>query len=237
MSETEIRRYRFGPLERRGLIGSLRATQVIPMAVSLAAAVVLMRTLPSGAGLFAALGLVLAVAAFCFWPLNGRSAEEWLPIAAAHAWRRLSGRHRRLSVAPAAGVRANDTGRPEPVVALPDAAQGLELLAAPFRGETVGVVKDARAKTYTAILAVRVTSFGLLDRSEQETRQAGWGGVSRVSRAKARRSAASSGSSARSPRTATRSAATSARHGIEKPRPSTRSRCGHTSTSSAQRRL
>ena len=177
MSETEIRRYRFGPLERRGLIGSLRATQVIPMAASLAAAVVLMRTLPSGAGLFAALGLVLAVAAFCFWPLNGRSAEEWLPIAAAHVWRRLSGRHRRLSVAPAAGVRANDTGRPEPVVALPDAAQGLELLAAPFRGETVGVVKDARAKTYTAILAVRVTSFGLLDRSEQETRQAGWGGV------------------------------------------------------------
>ena len=84
MSETEIRRYRFGPLERRGLIGSLRATQVIPMAASLAAAVVLMRTLPSGAGLFAALVLFLAVASFCFWPLNGRSAEEWLPIAAAH---------------------------------------------------------------------------------------------------------------------------------------------------------
>ncbi|MEA2425006.1 MAG: hypothetical protein QOH13_1416 [Thermoleophilaceae bacterium] len=177
MSETEIRRYRFGPLEQRGLIGSLRATQVIPMAASLAAAVILMRTLPSGAGLCAALGLVLAIAAFSFWPLNGRSAEEWLPIAAAHAWRRLSGRHRRISVAPAAGVRANDTGRPEPAVALPDAAQGLEFLAAPFRGETVGVVKDARTRTYTAILAVRVTSFGLLDRSEQETRQAGWGGV------------------------------------------------------------
>ncbi len=50
MSETEMRRYRFGPLERRGLIGSLRATQVIPMAVSLAAAVVLMRALPGGGG-------------------------------------------------------------------------------------------------------------------------------------------------------------------------------------------
>jgi hypothetical protein len=177
MSETEIRRYRFGPLEQRGLIGSLRATQVIPMAASLAAAVILMRTLPSGAGLFAALGLVLAVAAFSFWPLNGRSAEEWLPIAAAHAWRRLSGTHRRISVIPTAGVRANDAGRPQPAVALPDAAHGLEFLAAPFRGETVGVVKDTRTKTYTAILAVRVTSFGLLDRSEQETRQAGWGGV------------------------------------------------------------
>ena len=94
MSETGIRRYRFGPLERRGLIGSLRATQVIPMAVSLAAAVVLMRTLPGGGGVVVALGLVLAVAAFCFWPLSGRSAEEWLPIAAAHVWRRANGRQR-----------------------------------------------------------------------------------------------------------------------------------------------
>lgn len=177
MPETEIRRYRFGPLERRGLIGSLRATQVIPMAASLAAAVVLMRTLPSGAGLFSALGLVLAVGAFCFWPVSGRSAEEWLPIVAAHARRRALGRHTRVSSAPTAGVRSGESGRPEPVVDLPDAAEGLVLLAAPFRGETVGVVKDTRAKTYTATLAVRVTSFGLLDRSEQEARQAGWGGV------------------------------------------------------------
>jgi hypothetical protein len=177
MSESEIRRYRFGPLERRGLIGSLRATQVIPMTVSLAAAVVLMRTLPSGAGLFVSVGLVLAVAAFCFWPISGRTSEEWLPTAANHARRRLLGRHRRLSASPAAGVRANEAGRPEPAVTLPGAAQGLEVLAAPFRGESIGIVKDARAKTYTAILAVRVTSFGLLDRSEQETRQAGWGSV------------------------------------------------------------
>src|ERR1700693_3289696 len=124
MSETGIRRYRFGPLERRGLIGSLRATQVIPMAASLAAAVVLMPTLPSGAGLFAALGLVLAVAAFCFWPLNGRSAEEWLPIAAAHVWRRLSGRHRRASGAPDAGGCAEESERAGAVGVSPRPAQG-----------------------------------------------------------------------------------------------------------------
>jgi hypothetical protein len=177
MPDTEIRRYRFGPLERRGLIGSLRATQVIPMAASLAAAVVLMRTLPSGAGLFAALGVVLAVGAFCFWPVSGRSAEEWLPVVAGHIHRRALGRHKHVSGAPTGGVRAGETGRPEPVVDLPAAAAGLELLAAPFCGETIGVVKDSRAKTYTAALAVRVTSFGLLDRSEQEARQASWGGV------------------------------------------------------------
>ena len=59
----------------------------------------------------------------------------------------------------------------------PRSARDLELLAAPFHGETVGVLKDRRAHSYTAALAVRVTSFGLLDRAEQETRQAGWGGV------------------------------------------------------------
>src|ERR671935_1260029 len=177
MPESEIRRYRFGPLERRGLIGSLRVTQVIPMAVSLAAAVVLLRALPGGAGVIVALGLVLAVAAFCFWPLNGRSAEEWLPIAAAHVWRRANGRRRQLSEAPTAGAHVDESGRPEPAVALPEAAVGLGMLSAPFPRETLWVVKEARAKSYTAVLAVRVTSFGLLDRSEQETRQAGWGAV------------------------------------------------------------
>src|SRR5436189_6059328 len=106
MPESEIRRYRFGPLERRGVIGSLRATQVIPMAVSLAAAVVLMRTLPSGAGLFAALGLVLGVGAFCFWPVSGRSAEEWLPTGVAHARRRTPVRRRRAAGAPSDGSTA-----------------------------------------------------------------------------------------------------------------------------------
>ena len=63
------------------------------------------------------------------------------------------------------------------MAALPEAARDLELLAAPLHGETVGVIKDRRAHTYTAALAVKVTSFGLLDRAEQESRQAGWGGV------------------------------------------------------------
>ncbi len=119
----------------------------------------------------------LAALAFCFWPIAGRAADEWLPIAGRFTGRRVRGRHRHLSTAPQAGVRADDDGRPQPVVSLPAAAAGLELLAAPLRGEAVGVVKDRRARTYTAALAVRVTSFGLLDRAEQEARQAGWGGV------------------------------------------------------------
>jgi hypothetical protein len=177
VGQEEARRYRFGPLERRGLIGSLRPGQVFAIAGSLGAAVVLMRSITGGPGLLAALALTLSAAAFCFWPIAGRSAEEWLPVAGRYGKRRATGRHRYRSLAPVAGVSLNGAGRPEPIVSPPAPAEGLELLAAPFRSQAVGVVKDRRARSYTAVLAVKVTSFGLLDRAEQESRQAGWGGV------------------------------------------------------------
>lgn len=177
MNASEYQRYRFGPLERRGLIGSLRPVQVIVIAFSLTLAVTLMRVLSSGAGVVAALALVLVAAAFCFWPVGGRSADAWLPVIARHATATALGRHVRRSPAPNAGARLTADGRPEPIASLPEVGRDLELLAAPFHGEPVGVLKDRRTRSYTAVLAVRVTSFGLLDQAEQETRQAGWGGV------------------------------------------------------------
>ena len=165
----EVRRYRFGPLERRGLVGSLRTAQAFVLAASLTTSVLLMRLLP-GTGFLAALGLVAAAILFCFWPIAGRAADEWLPIAGRFTARRARGRNRHLSTSPQAGV-------PLPVISPPAAAVGLELLAAPLRGEAVGIVKDRRRRTYTAALAVKVSSFGLLDRTEQEARQAAWGGV------------------------------------------------------------
>src|SRR4051794_29497705 len=136
-----------------------------------------MRSLSGGAGVVAALFLALLAVGFCFWPVAGRSAEEWLPVVGRHLTRHARGRHIQLSPSPQAGARPGPDGRPEPVVALPEAAHDLELLAAPLHGETVGVIKDRSARTYTAALAVTVTSFGLLDRAEQESRQAGWGAV------------------------------------------------------------
>ncbi|MEJ7792422.1 MAG: SCO6880 family protein [Gaiellaceae bacterium] len=165
----EVRRYRFGPLERRGLVGSLRTAQAFVLAASLTTGVLLMRLLP-GAGFVAALGLVAVAILFCFWPIAGRAADEWLPIVGRFTSRMARGRNRHLSTSPQTGV-------PQPVVSPPAAAVGLELLAAPLRGEAVGIVKDRRGRTYTAALAVKVSSFGLLDRTEQEARQAAWGGV------------------------------------------------------------
>jgi hypothetical protein len=173
----DARRYRFGPLERRGLVGSLRPLQVFVLAAAMTTGVVLMRVLPTGVGVLAAVALVVASLGFCFWPIAGRSAESWLPIVGRFGLRQASGRHRHFSATPQAGVTARPNATPQPVVSLPSAAEGLELLAAPFRGETVGVIKDRRARSYVAVLTVTVSSFGLLDRSEQEARQAAWGGV------------------------------------------------------------
>ena len=175
MSETEIRRYRFGPLERRGLIGSLRATQVIPMAASLAR-----RRRPDADAAERRRALRRARARprrRRLLLLAGQRAVRRRVAAdrrCARAGADVSGRHRRLSVAPDAGARANDgpgvrsrSSRFPMPVAGPRAARSAVPTARPS-----GCVKDARAKTYTAVLAVRVTSFGLLDRAEQET-QAG----------------------------------------------------------------
>src|SRR5262249_35821033 len=130
-----------------------------------------------GAGVVAALVLALLALGICFWPVSGRSAEEWLPVVGRHLSRRARGHHVQLSPAPQAGARPGTDGRPGPVVALPEAGRDVAVLAAPLQGEMVGVVRDRRTRTYTAALAVTVTSFGLLDRAEQESRQAGWGAV------------------------------------------------------------
>lgn len=173
----ELRRYRFGPLERRGLVGSLRLGQVAVVAGGLVLAVFMVRTAATGFGVLAALLVVLLALGVAFWPVAGRSAEEWAPVALRSLLRDLRGRSRYRSPAPTAGIQMRAEGEAEPALALPDAASGLELLSAPLLGEEVGVVKDVPARTYTAVLAVRVRSFGLLDRAEQERRLAGWGAV------------------------------------------------------------
>src|SRR5205085_12095344 len=118
VSSGEYQRYRFGPLERRGLIGSLRPTQVILIAASLTAGVILMRSLAGGVGIVAALALALLTVAFCFWPISGRSAEAWLPIVGRHSAAWMLGRRIRRSPAPQAGTRLATDGRPEPVAVL-----------------------------------------------------------------------------------------------------------------------
>jgi hypothetical protein len=188
----EARRYRFGPLERRGLVGGLRTGQVLVVGATLVAIIVLLQVSSSAAMVLVVFVAALAAAGFCFAPIAGRTAEEWTPVLL--VWVLRGGRRRRRfrSGASTGGHRGDPIAGPtyarpqaegDPPVEIPEPATlpaeltGIELLAAPLRGEDIGIVKDARGKTYTGVIAVRVRSFGLLDQSEQERRLAGWGSV------------------------------------------------------------
>ena len=181
MAAQPVRRYRFGPLERRGIVGGMRTGQAAVVAVSLIGVVVLLQLSSSPAVVFGALLLATAAAGIAFYPLYGRTPEEWVPIVWAWTLRRVRGRTRHRSTAPTRGAQGDPLGPGENdvelPVSLPEEVGALDILAAPLRGEPVGVVKDRKANSYTAVLAVRVRSFGLLDSTEQERRLAGWGAV------------------------------------------------------------
>jgi len=177
MAEYDVRRYRFGPLEHRGLVGGLRAGQVVVMGATLVVAVLLLHASDAPGMVFLAFGLGLVGAAVAFYPLFGRTTEQWAPVVWSWSTRRALGRTRYRSPAPTSGSVGSLDSDPEPPVALPDEVGAIDILSAPLHGEEVGVAKDRQANTYTAVLAVRVRSFGLLDRVEQERRLAGWGSV------------------------------------------------------------
>ncbi len=170
--------YRFGPLERRGILGGIRGGQAASLALGVLLAVIALDAAPSGVGvLVGALALAVAVVV-AVAPLGRRTLNEWAPIATGFVLRRLAGERR--SPVPTAGMRARVGGtRPQPIddaVAVPPGElRGVRILAGDYRGRTVGILSDRRGRWLTAVLACRVVAFSLLDAEAQERRLARWG--------------------------------------------------------------
>lgn len=171
------RRYRFGPLEQRAMIGPLRGPQVVIVAGAASAGLFSIYALGNALGLLGALAAVLAAGAAIYVPFGGRTAEEWAPVTL--RWlisrRRSGGRYR--SVAPSAGVGLSGEREAGHELSLPPELEGVELVSVPYGSEQVGVICDRRRHSYTAAIAVRAGAFALRDRSEQERALDAWGGV------------------------------------------------------------
>ncbi len=157
VSETGASRlsYRFGPLERRGILGAVRAGQAALLAGGAAAAIAALDISPSAAGAFAASALFAAATALAFVPVGRRTAEEWAPTVVAFAVRRLRGRHRFASAAPALGIVARGAGadrpgRRDPIADPPPSLSGVALLEVPYRDRTIGVVSELRGRRLTS---------------------------------------------------------------------------------------
>ena len=180
-------RYRFGPLERRGLIAGWRGGQIVSVALGLVVGVIALRAGPGvGTVLVAVVSVAGGVALAC-WPVSGRTGEEWLPTVVRWSAQNAQGARRFRWSGPVEGharcsegagegaicLRSDDTGRRR------GPFEGLAILevdggpnAQPF-----GVLHDRRGRTYAAVLAVRSNNFALLGVTDKERRIAGWSTV------------------------------------------------------------
>ena len=184
----ERARYRFGPLERRGLIAGWRGGQIASVAGGLVVAVLVLRARTSVVSVVIALVSVLGSIAFACWPISGRTGEEWFPTLLRWARTVAGGQRRRRSPVPVTGMRLERRGMAVPVPTPHWAGSGgrsggafasLTLRAAvgPAGTLPMGLLSDRRTRTCTAVLALRGHSFALLGEDEKERRIRSWSGV------------------------------------------------------------
>jgi hypothetical protein len=165
----ERMRYRFGPIERRGLLGPLGAGQALGLAGALVAAVALLDVLGGGTGVAAALAELMLVTALATAPLGGRSVLEWTPVGISFALRSAAGRRHFRSPAPTAGGPVG--------LSLPSALRAVELVTLSHGGRQIGALSERRGRWLTAVMACQAASFALFDPELQERRLAAWGAV------------------------------------------------------------
>lgn len=172
-------RYAFHPLERRGLLLGLDAGQLVTLAGAAVAALVVHSAVGGSAGVL--FGLVIGTGGVlgAVWTRDGRPVAARAVVALAWLARRASGRM--IDEAPTRG-RDLSTDAPARTALLPPGRTqpaGLQLVQDPgMPGEApMGVVRDRRAGTWVAVMAVSGCSFSLLDPSEQAQRLEGWRAV------------------------------------------------------------
>ena len=169
----DVPRYRFGPLERRGVLAGLRPSQLIVLGTGAILVIGVSQVLPPGTALLGMLGIVLLFALLAFVPVGGRPLDEWLPILT--SWLLVVRRRRFISATPVSGT----TTFLEPQPSLPPTLKGVAILShpSPDSSGNIGVIKDARGGTFTGVLSVKGKSFALLDGPEKARRLAAWAGI------------------------------------------------------------
>ncbi|MDQ3876986.1 MAG: type VII secretion protein EccE [Actinomycetota bacterium] len=168
-------RYRFAPLERRGVLAGLRVSQLVVIASAGLVSVAAARSLSPPGALATFVALVTAAGVVGFVPVSGRTIDEWLPIVASWGLQAVLGRRRFIVCLQSGASRI--VGDPQPD--LPRPLSGIELLSHPVPGAeaAMGVIKDGRAGTFTAVLSVRGKSFALLDAPDKARRLGSWASV------------------------------------------------------------
>jgi Putative type VII ESX secretion system translocon, EccE len=166
--------YRFGPLERRGILGPVRLGQALILGFGGLLAIIVLDQAPTATGALVAImafGLTVTIAVT---PIGSRTVEEWSPIVVAFAGRKLTGRAGFRSPIPVRGFRIRRRAPAALEPAAPTPLGGVRIIETGYRDRTIGVLAEG-ARRLTTVLACRVVSFSLLDPEAQERRLARWG--------------------------------------------------------------
>jgi hypothetical protein len=173
--------YRFGPLERRGILGPVRAGQAATIAVGALLAIAILDRAATATGAVLATITFGTLVLVALAPVGRRTAEEWAPVIAAFALRRLLRRSRFRSPLPTRGLFADERAAPrrrtiaEPRPEIPRELRGVSIAQVGYRDRSIGVIREQRGRRLTAVLACRVVAFSLLDPEAQERRLGRWG--------------------------------------------------------------
>lgn len=174
--------YRFGPLERRGLFGAVRAGQVGLMGLGAVLAIAALDQAPTATGALLAILLLVATIVLAVAPVGRRTAGDWAPVIFSFAIRSVLGATKLRSSAPARGMLAggirSSRGRSRlepPAADAPRSVRSARIIEAAYRDRPLGVISEQSGRRLTAVLACRVASFSLLDPEVQERRLARWG--------------------------------------------------------------
>src|ERR687892_1674957 len=177
--------YRYGPLERGGVMLGLRAPQLVSLLVAGMIGLGFLNQ-ANFVGLLLAVATIAAAAGVLLVPIRGHTIEEWTPLTIRFVVGRFSRKARFRAQLAQVGhvVRVPEGGlepeRPEEPKSVPAELAGLEFLEgelARYEGALMGVVVDRKAKTFTAALRCQGQAFALLGAEEREQRLADYGGV------------------------------------------------------------
>jgi hypothetical protein len=185
MDDTDVR-FQFGPPVRAIFLGGLRYAQAAHLGVGFAAAVLAIRYLPNQIGVGIAMVMIVGGVGGAFGTIDGRPFDDWLPATSRWLLMLFRGRRRWHSPVPARGERGSSpagavvngsTARKVAKQAPPPPAADVQLVYTSVSGQPMGVLRDRKAKTWMAVIAVQGQSFMLLEETEQVRRLSSWAAV------------------------------------------------------------
>lgn len=159
-------RFRFGPRDQRGMLASLRPSQVVSLAIGGAVACGVIAAVPRPWGIMACVVSAAASCGIALGRAGSRPIAEWVPIACAFARDAARGRHRFVF----------SSGVPAPRAAAPAVFRDVEFASVGDAGG-VGIAVDRGARTMSCAISVETEGFSLFDEDDRDRAVATWSAV------------------------------------------------------------